>query len=335
MRYFAECFGKRPRRIGSSRCPFCSKSHSRIGLISRCAWRVIQRLKSHVWSSAVWIARSQDNASPSKCRWLVRSSCPTSSLWNDGSTAFGLEGTSRPHPQFPGSLQGGRPPQTLLSLPPTTEDESSPSANEGGSKIVRRGRRPRMRKAESPTPAEAPPAPVFVPDRPPEPAPAAQPRQAPAPGYSGRRQRVPRRGFRVRAKATVTLTMDRARQGGHGGGGGGGGGRAAAAAANGRTAIPGTRNKRKRGRHGGGGWRPLAAEPGRRRIAPSRAAAPALGSGARFTGTIFRIPLWFADLAALGRPAPRKSPPARARRCTWTTFTRSNLADLDGVRPGA
>lgn len=73
-------FRETPGRTGSSRCPSCLRSHSRIGLISRSAWHVIPSRNSLVWSSAVWTVRSPSNAYPSNCRWLGRSSCPISSF---------------------------------------------------------------------------------------------------------------------------------------------------------------------------------------------------------------------------------------------------------------
>ena len=158
-----------------------------------------------------------------------------------------------------------------MSIPPKTEDESSPAGEASTRSPLRRGR-PRVRK---PDPQGAPEAPaeIFVPDRPAEPAPPAQAAPPEQPAHSGGngdgREPSPEQGG------------NEGRQG-HGGGHG-----------EWQDRNSWKRNKRKRGRHGGGHWQQGhgAGVPQHPQQPPPPSAAPVYGD--------LPDPARFADLSAL------------------------------------
>jgi transcription termination factor Rho len=165
-----------------------------------------------------------------------------------------------------------------MSFPPKTEDEVADPSEGPSSKPAKRGR-PRTRKPEAGADAlrdEAPAAPVFVPDRPPEPSPAeapAAPAQAPGPEPAGREPEQQQHEGGDRQGGD--------RRGQQGGGYGG----------EWQDRNSWKRNKRKRGRHGGQWQQGPGAQQRYPQQPPPPSPAPVLGD--------LPDPARFADLAAL------------------------------------
>ncbi len=287
-----------PRQSGSSRYPSCSRSRSRIGLISRSAWRVIPLRNSLAWSSAVWTARSPGNAYPSNCRWLGRSSCPISSFGMTVQPDFLKAQVDR----IVDSLNRTKAGAPLLETP----DVPSPQDRR---RNVRSRRRCRVGKARQARPAAHPQAGRGVRRRPRGGAgrdfrPGAQARAGAAPpqrrlptGARCRRWRPGRGAITAPRRATAARPR-------------------AGATATGRTAIPGSATSASAGRHGGQ-WQPGpgGAAPRTRQQPPP----PCAGAGVRGPSR----PRPVRGPGRRSTRSRRRSPPARASRSTSTTSTRS------------